>query len=58
MIYPKGYYGQLLSDLKDIIKYHGYQMSDIMGLVPFEYQVLKMLLVRDMQEAIESRQKS
>lgn len=28
-----------------------------MGLVPFEYQVLKMLLVRDMQEAIESRQK-
>lgn len=54
-MYPKGYYMNFMADLKDMVKYHRYQMSELLDLTPFDYQVIKLMIADDLSKEIESR---
>ena len=45
----------LMADLKDMVKYHRYQMSELLDLTPFDYQVIKLMIADDLSKEIESR---
>ena len=44
----------MMSDLKDMVRYHNYQMGELLELVPFEYQTIKLLIIQDLQKALLS----
>lgn len=44
---------RMVSDMKDMVKYHGYQISEINNMTPFDYQAIKLLLAQDMQKEME-----
>lgn len=46
----------MMSDLKDMVKYHSYNMSEILNLTPFDYKVLKLMIIEDMQKEIDAEQ--
>lgn len=54
-MYPKGYYMNVMSDMKDMVKYHNYQMSELLELTPFDYQAIKLMIAADISKEIERR---
>ena len=44
-----------MSDMKDMVKYHNYQMSELLELTPFDYQVIKLMIASDISKEIERR---
>lgn len=45
----------VMSDMKDMVKYHNYQMSELLELTPFDYQVIKLMIAADISKEIEKR---
>lgn len=45
----------VMSDMKDMVKYHNYQMSELLELTPFDYQVIKLMIAADISKEIERR---
>lgn len=43
----------MIRDFKDMVRFHNYQMSELMELTPFDYQVLKLMIVEEMNKEIE-----
>ena len=43
----------MMSDLKDMVRYHNYQMGELLELVPFEYQTIKLLIIQDLQKEVD-----
>lgn len=43
----------MMSDMKDMVRHHNYQMSDILNMTPFDYNLLKMMIARDIQEEMD-----
>jgi hypothetical protein len=43
----------MIRDFKDMVRFHNYQMNELMELTPFDYQVLKMMIVEEMNKEIE-----
>lgn len=43
----------MMSDLTDMVKYHNYNMSEIMQLTPFDYQLIKMMIIQSMQQEMD-----
>ncbi len=43
--------------MKDMIRFHHYNMDDILWMIPYEYQLHRMMIASDIQEAQEARNK-
>lgn len=43
----------MMSDLKDMVRHHHYQMSELLSLTPFDYQVLKLMIIKDLQNEMD-----
>lgn len=46
----------MMSDLKDMVRYHNYQMSEILNMTPFDYQLLKMMIVNDINKEMDRQE--
>lgn len=44
----------MVSDMKDMVRHHNYQMGDILSMSPFDYNLLKMMIAKDIQEEMEN----
>lgn len=44
----------MMSDMKDMVRHHNYQMSDILNMSPFDYNLLKMMIAKDIQEEMDN----
>lgn len=45
-----------MRDLKDMVRYHSYQMSELLQLTPFDFQIIKLMIAQDIQEEIDRQQ--
>lgn len=52
-MYVPGMFIQLITDLKDASKGFNLSMGDVLQLAPFEFNLMKLLLARDVQEESE-----
>ena len=43
----------MMSDMKDMVRHHNYQPSDILNMSPFDYNLLKMMIAKDIQEEMD-----
>lgn len=50
MLYPKGYYMTFLSKIKDMIRHHNFNLSDMLGLIPYEYQAMMLMIASEIKE--------
>lgn len=48
----------MMADIKDLVRHHNYQMSDLMQLTPFDFNLIKLMIAKDIQEEIEQMEKS
>lgn len=48
----------MMSDLKDMVRHHNYQMSELLNLTPFDFNLIKLMIAKDLQEEIEQMEKS
>lgn len=44
----------MMSDLKDMVRYHDYQMTELLQLTPFDYKVIRMMLIEDIQREMDN----
>lgn len=44
----------MITDLKDMVRFHEYDWGDLMTMAPFEYQTIKLLIIQDLQKEIEN----
>ena len=54
LTYPKGYYMNMMSDLKDMTRHHNYQMGELLELTPFDYQVIKIMIIQDINKEMDN----
>lgn len=47
----------MMSDIKDMVRHHHYQMSEILSLTPFDYNLLKLMIAQDLQDEISAMEK-
>lgn len=52
-MYVPGMFIQFLTDLKDASKNFNLSMHDMLELAPYEFNLIKLLLARDVQEESE-----
>lgn len=52
-MYVPGMFIQFLTDLKDASKNFNLSMQDMLELAPYEFNLIKLLLARDVQEESE-----
>lgn len=57
VIIPSGAYMKMIDGMKDMIRFHHYSMDDILWMIPYEYQLHRMMIASDIQEAQEARNK-
>lgn len=43
----------MMSDLKDMTRHHNYQMGELLELTPFDYQVIKLMIIQDINKEME-----
>ncbi len=48
---------KMIDGMKDMIRFHHYNMDDILWMIPYEYQLHRMMIASDIQEAQEERNK-
>lgn len=36
-----------------MVRHHHYQMSELLSLTPFDYQVLKLMIIKDLQNEMD-----
>ena len=53
MIYPKNGYINFMNDLKDMVRYHKFQLSELLEMTPIDYQLLKLMIIDDMQKELD-----
>lgn len=46
----------MMADINEMVKYHEYSISEILDLTPFDYKVIKLMIIEDMQKEIDSQQ--
>lgn len=39
-----------------MVRFHEYKMGELLELVPFEYQTIKLLIIQDLQKEVENGQ--
>ena len=44
----------MMSDLKDMVRHHSYQMGELLELTPFDYQVIKLMLIQDINKEMNN----
>lgn len=47
----------MIADVKDLVRYHNFNITDLLEMVPWEFQLVRMMIVRDIQEQAESQNK-
>ena len=53
MIYPKNGYINFMNDLKDMVRYHKFQLSELLEMTPIDYQLMKLMIIDDMQKELD-----
>lgn len=48
----------MMSDLKDMVRHHNYQMSELLNLTPFDFNLIKLMIAKDLQEEMEQMEKN
>ncbi|MEG1299540.1 MAG: hypothetical protein RSC93_02360 [Erysipelotrichaceae bacterium] len=48
---------KMIDGMKDMIRFHHYSMDDILWMIPYEYQLHRMMIASDIQEAQEAKNK-
>jgi hypothetical protein len=42
-----------MNDLKDMVRYHKFQLSELLEMTPIDYQLLKLMIIDDMQKELD-----
>jgi hypothetical protein len=42
-----------MNDLKDMVRYHNFQLSELLEMTPIDYQLLKLMIIDDMQKELD-----
>lgn len=48
----------MMADIKDMVRHHNYDMGDLMQLTPFDFNLIKLMIAKDIQEEIEHMEQS
>lgn len=47
----------MMMDIKDMVRHHNYQHSELLNLTPFDYNLIKLMIAQDLQEEIAAMEK-
>lgn len=42
-----------MNDLKDMVRHHKFQLSELLEMTPIDYQLLKMMIIQDIQKEMD-----
>ncbi len=45
----------MMSDINDMVKYHDYQMGELLNLTPFDYQIIKLMIIDSIQKEMDHK---
>lgn len=54
-MYPPGQYMQMLSELKDMVRYHHYDQESLLDMSPVEYQATRLMIANDIKRELEAK---
>lgn len=44
-----------MNDLKDMVRYHKYQMSELLEMTPIDYQLIKLMIIEDIKKEMDKQ---
>lgn len=48
----------MMGDLKDMVRHHNYQMSELLNLTPFDFNLIKLMIAQDLQDEMDAMEKN
>ena len=57
-MYPEGQYARILTEMKDMVRYHSYHMDEMLNMLPLEYQATRLMIAADIKQEMEENAKN
>ena len=44
-----------MNDLKDMVRYHKFQLSELLEMTPIDYQLIKLMIIEDIKKEMDKQ---